>query len=826
MKSLRLPTLTMTSHPVAMVMLLTLACSPLCFGDKKEPFMLFGPTGIQANQSNPKSPITVSGGEKGSPAEGKFKKGDIIVGLNGQALPSKPTTNNGYLIKAILDAEAGDGKFTVDLKDKPSVTIEMQKLGPFASTAPYDCPKTDKMITHAAEHMLQVKRLSSHTRVECLGLLATGEKKYIDAVGESLRAEFGAMTFDDTSLQKLKREEFKKSGKGSPEVSAWTTAYTTITLAEYYYLTKDEAIFPALKTHALSLVEGQDPAGLFGHKMADPDTNRAPGYGQMNNVSLAAGLGLILSRKCGVDVPGLDGAIDKIVTYIKYHDGRGTFPYGFHGPRENEWNNNGTSGLAAICMSLVGDKPAATFFASCAAASYKSLGVGHASSLFSTYWTQVGANVLGPETTKAFFPKTHNYYTPRRNWDGSIAQCYNEGHFGGVVLLNHSLSRRALLITGRDADQSLWLNSHDAKAVVEMGEISEKDASTEQLFAYLNHPFPKVRANALESITSNISGKKFEKSLKSKPSEADQTEKSFGKLFPKIKQLAESGTAFEREKALKCFMLACPDEERATRMETLGIVLRNTEEADGIRVAAAAQLATQGALCKPYFDDILRFLLDERPEDHFAEIDAQIAEGLDVISKSLEFDYYKAGFVNDATLFHKAASRLMQHRRQNPRGTGARMVRFVPQPKFHHVARQLEHILKDDDPTYQTYHNARAAMEPAVQIFGDHKILEGVEYFTDYILTSTDRWSFRMMMLQKSLPAYGIHAKPMIPKLKDYKWVKVMYAQAENNEGDHRFLEGFEKMIAEIENAKTGPPLVPLDKAIQLSKDADQNTGK
>lgn len=800
--------------------------SPASAGKKQE-FEFIGPTGIRGTLEKDGT-ILVHGADKGSPADGKLINGDIITHIGEHQVTKSTKEYHAKLTQAILAAESGKsgGKLPLTLKGGKQVALQLKTLGTFSPTAPYDCPKTKTIISETAEHMAKAKRSGSPTRIEVLGLLATGEQKYIDLVGEVLRAEFGAMTFDGSSLQTRKRADFAKSGKGSPEVGAWATAYATIVLAEYLYLTKDEAVFPALKTHALSLVEGQDPAGLFGHKMADPVTHRAPGYGQMNNVSLAAGLGLILSRQCGVDVPGLDGAIDKIVTYIKYHEGEGTFPYGFHGPRENEWNNNGTSGLAAVCMSLVGEKKAAAFFASCAAASYKQLGVGHASSLFSTYWTQAGVHVLGPEATNAFFPETHFYYTPRRNWDGSIAQCYNEGHFGGVFLLNYSLPRRALLITGRKADESLWLNPADAQAVVQMGEIDEKDADPDKLFAYLNHPYPKVRANALAQLLNMVSGKKFEISKKTKPEEAAKAEQEFAKLFPRIKQFVDSGNPLERENAIHCYMLACPDESRAERMNALAGILRNSKEADMIRVAAAKQLASQGKHCQPYFNDILGFLLEERPDDHFAEIDAQLADGLDVLSKELEFDYYKAGFVADPALFHRAATRLMEHKRQNPRGTGARMVRFVPQVKFHTVANNLEHILKNDDPTYHTYHNARAAMEPAVQIFGDHKILEGVEYFTDYVLNSTDRWSFRMMMLQKTLPTYGIHAQPVIPKLKDYKWVKVMYAQAEDNGGEHRFLEGFEKMIAEIENAKTGPPLVPLEKSIQLSKEADQGASR
>ena len=824
LKSLRLP-----NHPIAITLLIALACSPLCHSKGKKSFMLFGPTGIQANQPDPKKGIIVDGTEKDSPAQGILKKGDIIVSANGHgfAKGSKNWVGPGMsLSDAALEAEAGDGKLTLQLQDKRNVTIEMRKLGAFAASAPYDCPKTKTIISEAAEHMVKANRFGSPTRIEALGLLATGEQKYIDLVGEALRSEFGTMKFDGRSLQTRKRTAMKESedGKGSSAIGAWSASYSTILLCEYYYLTKDEAIFPALKTHALSLVEGQDPAGLFGHKMADPETHRAPGYGQMNNVSLAGGLGLILSKKCGVDIPGLDESINKIVTYIKYHDGKGTFPYGFHGPREGEWNNNGTSGLAAVCMSLVGEKKAAAFFASCAAASYKQLGVGHASSLFSTYWTQAGVHVLGPEATKAFFPKTHFYYTPRRNWDGSIAQCYNEGHFGGVVLLNYSLPRRALLITGREADESLWLNASEAQAVIEMGEIDEKTDDPEKLFAYLNHPYPKVRAGALEQIRNMVSGKKFEKTRKSKPGDVAKAEEEFIKLFPRVKQLVESGTPFERENALRCYLLACPDEAREERMLVLAGILRNAKESDAIRVTAAKQLTSQGKLCQPYFNDILQFLLESKPQDHFAEVDAQLAEGLDVLSKSLEFDYYKAGFVTDPALFHKAAARLMEHKRQNPRGTGARMVRFVPQSKFHLVARYLEPILNNDDTTYHTYHNARAAMEPAVQIFGDHNILEGVDYLVDYILSGGSRWSFTLSMLTKSLPKYGVHAQHVLPKLREYKWVKVMYAQEEN--GGSRQLPAYLEMVKEIENATDGPPLVPLEKAIELSKQADQATSK
>lgn len=499
-----------------------------------------------------------------------------------------------------------------------------------------------------------------------------------------------------------------------------------------------------------------------------------------------------------------------------------TFPYGFHGPREFQWNNNGISGLAAICMSLYGDKEAARFFATCAAASERDFGKGHASTLFSSYWTQVGANVLGPEVTQRFFDRVQPYYSMRRMWDGSIKQEYNEGHWGGVFLLNNCLPRRVLMITGRDADQSLWVDARKADEIDQMGTMDMEKSRPDEVLACFGHPFPMVRSMATGHLLESVSGKKFEKQKEKDPGQAAKAEKAFASLFPKLQKLVESGTPLERDSAIKCYLVACPEDQWDSRMKTLHGILLDPKEPVAIRTAAAKQLLSAGKRVLPYFNDILKFLLEERPEDHFGEVDMLIAESLDQLSRTLEWDYYKNGLVTDHDLFHRAAKRLMEHKRQNARGAGARMVRFVPMEDFHRVARELEHILKDDDKTYHTYHNPANPMESAVAIFSEKNILEGVEYFTNFMLTSQARWSFRRRMLMETLPKYGVYAQPVIPKLKEYKWIKIMYAQAENNGGESDDVTRFEEMVKQIENATDGPPLVPLEKAIQLSKEADQ----
>lgn len=802
-------------------------------------YALLGPTGILGTKGLGKSEITVDKAEPGSPADGKLKKDDVIVAINGNPVSRNPGEFREQLTQAVMAAESTDGKMVLKLSDKREVVLKLSALGSYSPTAPYNCPKTEKIITGAADAL--VKRLSkakkggSATQVELLGLMATGEKKYIDVVGEVLRKQFSSITYDGKSLQARSREQFKKTGRGSAAVGSWVTAYATIAMAEYYYLTKDKAIFPALKTYTLSLVEGQDPAGLYGHKMVNPATNRAPGYGQMNQPSLAALLGMLLAKKCGVDVPGLDEAIGRTQSYVEYHINKGGFPYGFHGPREFDFNNNGTSGLAAVCMALAGNKEGASFFSAMSATSEENLGVGHASSLFSTYWTPAGANVAGPKVTQKFFPEIIKYLTPRRKWDGSFVQQYNEGPMGGVALLAHCLPRKALLITGKEADDSIWLDEKEADATVNMSKITEGKTPDELLFLF-KHKNPVVRYNAVNAIKTGLGlDRKSLKILnsaktrkgKKKAAKLQKSISTFTKLyeqsFPKIEEMISSGTDLEKICALRCYFFLCPESEIKKRIETAAGILRNTKEPDELRVEAIKALAKKPEDGKKYYQDILKFLLEPRPDDRYAEIDSQIAEyAIDPINKSVQWNPYAAGLVKDKDLFYKASIRLMKHKRQNFRGTGVRMLTNVPEEDLPIVINELEHILKDDDRTYHSYHNPTNAMAPAANIFVKHNILEGVEYIGDVILNSPGKFGMKIRMLTQTLSKYGGNAKPIIPELMENKWIKVMYDQdrmaREQGKAGHPHMAAFKAMVEKIENDPNPPKLISVEEVKKRKK--------
>ena len=52
---------------------------------------------------------------------------------------------------------------------------------------------------------------------------------------------------------------------------AWAWGYTHLLLCEYYLLTGDEYVLPAIEAYSVAIAQGRDAAGLWGHRMADPD---------------------------------------------------------------------------------------------------------------------------------------------------------------------------------------------------------------------------------------------------------------------------------------------------------------------------------------------------------------------------------------------------------------------------------------------------------------------------------------------------------------------------------------------------------------------------
>ena len=68
------------------------------------------------------------------------------------------------------------------LKGGKTVNLQLKVLGSYSATAPYNSPKTEALIAQTAERLVNTKGEGNCLHVDLLGLLATGEQKYMDYV--------------------------------------------------------------------------------------------------------------------------------------------------------------------------------------------------------------------------------------------------------------------------------------------------------------------------------------------------------------------------------------------------------------------------------------------------------------------------------------------------------------------------------------------------------------------------------------------------------------------------------------------------------------------
>jgi hypothetical protein len=275
----------------------------------------YGPTGFFAKSYPDKLVIDVV--EKGSPADGKLQIGDEILEVGGkpvaghdfelfaQAIDHAESKLGGGILKLKIkrpadeSAEGAEGAPAKDL----AIELQLKVLGSYSPTAPINCPKTNAIITQTADYLAETGNVGI-LKSGLLGLLATGEKKYIDHVGKVLRASKFASPDSGVSIK-------------SKGYVCWYFAYQTLILTEYYLLTGDEYVLPAIKQHALTIAQGQDSAGLWNHRLANPDNNfgqlhgRLNGYGAINQTSVTLWMSLILAEKCGIKHPEVRAAVEK-----------------------------------------------------------------------------------------------------------------------------------------------------------------------------------------------------------------------------------------------------------------------------------------------------------------------------------------------------------------------------------------------------------------------------------------------------------------------------------------------------------------------------------
>ena len=748
----------------------------------------YGPTGFFAKRYSDHLVVDVV--EKGSPADGKLMKGDVILAVDGN-----PITVDAYNLftKAVDRAESAEGKGQLRLRvkrtgtlptgsttteakkkkkapdlavaqEKPQdvrevdVVLNLKVLGRYAPTAPVNCAKTDALITQTADRLL--KKRGGVLHASLLGLLATGEEKYIKAVRAHL---------PDAAPPKDLNELVGKSGS----YVAWKWGYTTLVLTEYYLLTGDKSVVPAITKYARGLASGQDPAGLWGHQMCHKEPGgRSPGYGIMNQPTLTCFLALILAEKCGVKEPMVRAAIKRTHDHYNKWIGQGALPYGNHQPMQHMFTNNGTSGSLALAFALLGNEKGARFYAAMSAAATDEILTGHGGPWWNILWSGLGVNVLGPEMAAAYNRKVHWLRTVTRCWDGRHVGMLGWGSSpnGGKVsdtgnhLINLCASRRAIHITGKGMDKSLWVSAKEAEKIVESGKV---DTSSEKaLLAALGSSLPPVRVRAAQELAKR---------------DADVTDE--------IMKLLSDGTTDERIGAIHAIGSL---KIEGTEDELLAIAMNEKDDLWVRRRALGALGKMEKA--KPYAPELLKMLVKDKPYDQpYRELDLSLGAALRTLYAP---DPYAIDL--DKEMFYQGVVRLLDHKHKDGRLAGMALIKNIPLEDLPRIVDKMIYVIEDKDGTYTSY--TGAGRQEGLETLYRLGIKESMDLTINTVKGQSGRGGSRVRARTRLLKTFGAEAKYLIPRIREVLG------------------KGADPIIKLIEESETERKMIPLSEVKKMGK--------
>ena len=457
-----------------------------------------------------------------SPADGKIKVNDVILGVSGKfftddarksiarAIQQAEKPANGGILKLTrwrpIDSAQGKAGKT------DQVQLKLRVMGAYSDTAPYDCPKSKRIFEDACKH-LEKEPLQDNLwgAINGLALLSTGKAEYLPRV-QAFAREIGPKTL---------KLELKKG------MVTWQWGYKNLFLCEYYLRTGDKEVLHAIRQYTVTLAKGQSMYGTFGHGISDltPDGRLhgsiAP-YGPVNAAGLIGNLAIVMGQKCGVKDPEIDPAIERASKFFGYYVDKGAIPYGEHAPWPYH-GSNGKTAQAAMLFAMQADRIEETqFFAKMATASYNNREYGHTGQGFSFLWAALGANTGGPAATAAYFKQTSWRFDLARRCDGSFTYDGGEQHGPGktdddtyygkssynglspnaTYVLTYSLPLKNLYITGRDARPVNWISPQEVSGAIAAGrfDLARKSKSAAELVAAFGDWSPIVRSWAAEEL--------------------------------------------------------------------------------------------------------------------------------------------------------------------------------------------------------------------------------------------------------------------------------------------------------------------------------------
>ena len=380
----------------------------------------FGPAGFQGGPFGPN--IAVGEVLDGSPADGKLLYGDIIYSANGKMVGEQSWL---VMAEAITESETrkAGGKLVLGLRrsgENIEVELTLPVMGTYSSTAPYDCPKTEKIVANLAKLIEKDGGIDAgRGGTDFLG----SDSLFMLGTGNPENLGFARRTVYQQMAKTKILEEIDPTKCGT-----WYPAWNSLLLGEYYMATGDRNVLPHLKYYCDQLAATQHPLGAWRHKFPG-----GASYGLMPALGEAAAIGFHLANDAGLDIS--QEAYRKVLGY--FHDGTGEMGHIHYGvgagkrpgppvfDPETMQNggmrtHNGALGSAAVLYDLEGDTKTAHLNSLICNYAFNNTYEGHGGNFWNNFWTPLGAKVQGKKSFINFWKHYRWYRELGRMPDGSL----------------------------------------------------------------------------------------------------------------------------------------------------------------------------------------------------------------------------------------------------------------------------------------------------------------------------------------------------------------------------------------------------------------------
>lgn len=405
-----------------------------------------GPVGVMTGPFGPN--MGVREVKPGSPADGKLLVGDVIYSANGHMLGDKAWE---VMADAITESETreGKGKLVLGLRrggENQDVEVTLAVMGTYSSTAPYDCPKTEKIIANLENWVVAGGAGAGFLNADALFMLATGSPEmqgYVRRIVYDIMAKRNpSAPIDPTTAGK-----------------SWHNSAEAILLGEYYLATGDRNVLPYLK-HACDRLAATQNKEYGGWRHNFPG---GPSYGLIPNAGLPGVLGMHFAQAAGVEIDMAAYQLGvKHFSEKRAESGFLIYGYGLCQREvpppfdpENFYTGhmdsfNGGISAAGILMGLTGNPRGAHLCSLISAYAWNNTFGGHGGNFWNNFWTPLGAHQHSKQAFVHFW-KNHRWYRElNRMYDGSLIQ-HEDGNVGagtGVALV---APRRRIQIVGAPA---------------------------------------------------------------------------------------------------------------------------------------------------------------------------------------------------------------------------------------------------------------------------------------------------------------------------------------------------------------------------------------